>query len=55
MAVGEFVLAERLGRDRDVLLLSFGVCKTKVDELDLVFLDYLENVADCHVSLLRDD
>ena len=41
----ELVLAERLRRHRDVLLLALGIGKAQVDELDLVFLDCLEHVA----------
>jgi len=48
VAVLELVLAERLHRHRNVLLLALGVGKAQVHEADLVLLDGLEYVGDCH-------
>ena len=40
----ELVHRELLGRHRNVLLLAAGVREAKVDELDLLFLEHLEDV-----------
>jgi len=50
VAVRELVLVEHLHRHGDVLLLALGVGETQVHELDLVFLDHLEDIGRCHDS-----
>jgi hypothetical protein len=49
VAVLELVFVEGGDRHGDVLLLATGVGETEVDELDVVFLDHLDNVLRaCH-------
>ena len=48
VAVLELVVVERLHGNGNVLFLAFGVGKPKIDELDLVFLDCLEDIRNCH-------
>jgi len=52
LAFFERVVVERAGRDRDVLLLAFGVDKAVVDEFDFFFFDQAEDVSGGHRSLL---
>src|SRR5262245_53245395 len=53
MTVIELVLCEYLRRDLHVLLLAARVGEPKVDELDLLVLDHLQNIGGSnHVFLL---
>jgi enhancing lycopene biosynthesis protein 2 len=50
----ELVGTERLARNRNVLLLAARIGESKVDELDLLVLERLENIGGCssHAFLL---
>ncbi|MPN64806.1 hypothetical protein SDC9_212583 [bioreactor metagenome] len=53
MAALELVFVEMGNRHGDVLFLATGVGETEIDELDLVFLDHLDNVLRaCHLQSL---
>jgi hypothetical protein len=48
LALGKGFLFELAGRDRDVLLLSLGIGKAKIDEFNAVLVNFVQHIRSRH-------